>query len=59
MGDMEHVMSRAANKSGKTPVEDMVISGAEMHAKWSKGDRQSVYNFPIVARALGDANLVR
>lgn len=58
MGDMEHVISRAAGSTKKESVEDMVISGEEMHAKWEKGDRTTVYNFPIQPRAPGDAKLV-
>ena len=59
MGDMEHVMSRAVTASGKTPVEDMVISSKEMHEKYEKGDRKTVYDFPVKSRALGDAKLLR
>jgi hypothetical protein len=58
MGNMEHVISRAAGATGKKPVEDMVISGKEMHTKWEKGDRTTVYKYPIHPRALGDATLV-
>jgi len=32
--------------TGKTPVEDIVISGPEMHKRWENGDRANVYNFP-------------
>lgn len=58
MGNMEHVISRAAGATGKKPVEDMVISGKEMHTKWEKGDRTTVYKYPIHPRALGDTTLV-
>ena len=54
MGNMEHIMSRAVTATGKTPVEDMVISAKEMHDKYDRGDHKDVYDFPVHARALGD-----
>ena len=61
MGRLASFVAKEALMGQKVMVvrcEDMVISGEEMHAKWEKGDRTTVYNFPIQPRAPGDTKLV-
>ena len=41
-----HTCCNTLQHTGKTPVEDIVISGLEMHKRWENGDRANVYNFP-------------
>eukprot|EP00961_Rhodomonas_salina_P246439 3329921-Rhodomonas_salina.5 len=55
MGFMEHIMTKTTDD---TKVNDMVISGDEMHKKWDKGKRDEVYNFKVNQRDPGTLRIL-